>query len=61
MTLRVVVVGAGLAGLAAAIALHRAGHHVKVRKDPLSKSGLIKNQNTDMILVLGYRTVRISQ
>ncbi|KAJ5240518.1 uncharacterized protein N7469_002109 [Penicillium citrinum] len=30
MGLQVVVVGAGLAGLAAAIALHRAGHNVKV-------------------------------
>lgn len=43
MGLQVVVVGAGLGGLAAAIALHREGHNVKVCifsfkfAEPLSK------------------------
>ena len=37
MPLKVIVVGAGIAGLCAAVALHQAGHNVIVRKVMLQR------------------------
>lgn len=38
MPLTIIIIGAGIAGLTAAISLRKAGHHVEVRA-PISKPG----------------------
>lgn len=56
MPLKVIVVGAGLGGLGAAIALNRSGHDVQVCLALATCSRFVNSCGT-----LGYRAIRIPQ